>query len=104
MYAGGVLLADEERLAPVRRLEHVVAMSTQDVAGDDTHLVVIIDEKDGLRSAEARGHDTWPQPLAGGGTLDAREVDLEGRSLAELAVDPQMPTALLDDPEHSRQP
>ena len=99
-----VLLADEQRLAAVRRLEHDVAVAPKDASARR--------RAPGRRPRRA-GSSRCPRPDSGGGrcdgatcggTADAREVDLERRALARLAVDPDVPPALLDDPEDRREP
>src|SRR5688572_25983370 len=96
------LLADEKGLAPVLRLEDVVAMPTQDRSEDGTHLLFVLYQEDGLRaphraSRNGRGHGHRNV------SVGPRQVDLEGRAHARLAVDPDVSAALLNDAVDRRQ-
>src|SRR5208283_1716279 len=98
-----VLLADEQSLAAVGGIQHHVAAPAKDGASEDAHLVLVLDQED--RLAAALGHDL-AGPRGGGCLGDVAEpgqVHLERRPLTGLAVDPDVPSALLDNPEDRRE-
>src|SRR5690606_20970732 len=89
-------------LASVLRGDHALPLADQDPLCESADRGLVLHEQDGL-VARARGH-VPPRR----GTLDrrlhARQVDLERGPLPRLAVDPDEPTALLDDAVHGREP
>src|SRR5665213_1791595 len=95
-------LADLERLAAIRRLEDRVPASLQNPSSQFAQAAGVLDEQDrlragGRRNRRPRGHQRY------GDAFDAREIDLEGRAVPKLAVDPDGPAALLDNPVHGRE-
>ena len=96
-----VLLAEKQGFVAVPGLEDVVAVPQEDRAGDDPELLLIFDEEHRLGPAD-RGHLDRGFHLQAG-LVRARQVDLERRSLPELAVDPDVAAALLNDSEYGRQ-
>src|SRR5213592_3121502 len=77
-------------------------MTPQDSDQQVPHLRIVLDEEDGL------GTVPDPPQLLRRARLalaaDPRDVDLERRAMAGLAVDKHRAAALLDDAEHRRQP
>ncbi len=98
-----MLLADEQGLSPVRGLQDHVAIATKDVSSENAHLVVILDEQYRLGAAKAIGLRLRRHGRVGV-AADLRELELEGRSVARLAVDPDVSPTLLDDAKDRREP
>src|ERR687892_1742453 len=97
-----VVSCDRERLATGPGGQDGVAPAAQVPTDQVAHDLLVLDDQHGLGSP-ARG---W-QRRSGGGVdrlLDPGKVDLEGRPLARLAVDPDEAAALLDDPVHGGEP
>jgi hypothetical protein len=95
-----MLLAQEESLPAVRGLQHDVAVAAKDATDDGAHLVVVLDEEDRLVAANGMGL----RPLRSasvGGPAYLREVNLERRPLAGLALDPDVTPTPLHAPEQT---
>ncbi len=48
------ILAREDGVSRVGRLDDIVPVATQNAARDQTHLIVVFHEQDGLRASEPR--------------------------------------------------
>src|SRR5262249_20336770 len=106
-----VLLTDEERLTTILSFEHVVSVATENRTREIPHRLLILHEKDGLGSLKLR----WRWRASGGAPAatvraqrsrivgEARQIDLERRSVVGLGVDQKIPAALFDDSKHSRE-
>src|ERR1017187_2403665 len=93
-----MLFADEESFPAVGGVQDDVAVAPKDTPRDSTHLVVVLHKQDRLCAANRVGRGSIRHANLGV-AAHPREVDLERGSLARLAVDPDVATALLDDPE-----
>src|SRR3970282_1669265 len=95
-------LTDPERLVAVRRLEDGVPVSSQDLPSQCAQPVVILDKQHRFRAGgwlngRPRGHQRF------GDAFDAWEIDLKGRTVPGLAVDPDSAAALLDNAVDGRE-
>ena len=95
-----VLLADEERVAAALRLEDVVAVPLEDRAREGADRLLVLDEENGLGASPRLESPERRLAVAADGRIGLREIDLDGRPLAELAVDPDGAAALPHDAEH----
>src|SRR5438270_10722191 len=93
-----MLLANQQRLARIGGLEHDVAVAAKDAARQGANLVVVLDEQNRLGAPTRFRHRAFPGSNLGL-PFHPREVDLERRPFARLAVDPDVTAALLDDAE-----
>src|SRR5207249_7348151 len=77
--------------------------SFENALGQLSDLFLILHDEQGLRSAHrggwARGRFRGFRSLG-----HSRQIDLEGRAVAQLAVRPDVPAALLDDTVNRREP
>ncbi len=86
----------------IHRFQHRIALLTQHLGHQGTHVRFIFDDEHRLRSP-------WQRMLLGrrgcrsGWFRDLWQVDLKGRPPADLAIDPDVPAVLLDDPITGRQ-
>src|SRR5437764_2306807 len=103
MYSSLELLADEERLAPVRGLKHAVAARLKDRACDVTHLIFVFHQQDRLGAAESL---VSSDVLFGLRDLiaRARQVYSKSRAAPHLARNADAAAALPDDPVDCRKP
>src|SRR5438309_934317 len=88
----------QKRLSGVASLDDVVTALAEDAPSHGPHLIVVLDEEDGFRPTQGRRRRGRTNGIHR--SVHAREVDLEGRALARLAVDPNAAAALLDDTEN----
>ena len=93
-----MLSGDLDRIGRQRRLEDGVPEPLEEFAREIAHLGLVLDEQHGFRPAREGGGRRGVRRFGGG--VRAREIDLERRAGAGLAVDPDVPPALLDDPVH----
>ena len=84
--------------------EHGIAVAFEHLTGDAPHRRLVLDHQDRLRSARGARRQLRGLGRALGQLLDARQVELEGGALADLAVHPDESTALLDDAVHGGEP
>src|SRR5262249_11862455 len=96
------LFADEQRLAAVGRLDHVIAEPAQDLARQPANALIVLGDQDGLIPSPSIHRDR--QLDVGHDFVDAWQIDLKRRSPPELAVDPYPAAALLDDAVDHREP
>src|SRR6184192_1910266 len=91
-----VAARDFEGILRALRVEHRVAEDGEEPVGEDAHGRFVLDEQDGLSALRARDRERG----TGGLELldDARQVELERRASLRLALGPDVPAALLDDP------
>src|SRR5258708_40026990 len=80
----------------------MIAARLEDSSNQGSYVVLVLGHENGLGPAERRscrrnGGRRLSRPR------NAREVDLERRPNAELTIDPDVTTRLLDDPIHRRQ-
>src|ERR1019366_7690587 len=97
-----MFLGVEQRLSGVSRLDDVIAALAENAPSHDPYLFIILDEQDRLGASQRRRWHGLSDRVDG--RVHAREVDLEGRPLSHLAVDPDAPAALLSDAEDGRKP
>ena len=91
-----------ERLAPVPRLQHDVALVGENAGGERPDGVFVLDQQDGLAAAHRRGRPILHRvgQLVG---ADAGEADLEAAALVGRGIHPDVAPALHDDAVHRGQ-
>ena len=82
--------------------QHLVAVGLEHQPHELAHALVVLDDHDRLGAALGLGLGGGARP-ARRGALGGRQVDLERRAAARLAVDVDPAAALLDDAEHGRE-
>src|ERR1044071_1129623 len=97
-----VLLAREKGSSTIGRLENVVSLASKHRSRNHPNALIVLDEEDRLRTPKRRGRNRCLDFV--NGTIRSWQVNLEGRPLVELAVDPNVTSALLHDAEHGREP
>ena len=100
--AARALGADARRLVGVPHREHLVAVGLEHQPDQVADAVVVLDDHDRLGAALAVPARSPARPRPPSAAAD-RQVDLERRAAAGLAVDVDPAAALLDDAEHRRE-
>src|SRR2546428_11671404 len=95
-------LTDLEGLVAMTRLEHRVAAGLENISRELPDGPLVLHQQNRL-TALGRVSQRATRLRRVGGAVDARQVDFERRALTELAVDPDVATALLHDPVDGRQ-
>src|SRR5205809_4165976 len=95
-----VALADLEGIRPVASLENRVAGGLEAFADQLSQTCLVLDEHDRFGASRQFGDGGSWQRCHNFRSIDPRQIDLEGRALARLAVDKDVPPTLLDDPMH----
>src|SRR5450830_1449557 len=97
-----MLPRDRQCVIAVATLKHRVAMSTERVAHQSPHCVVIFGEKNRLRPARDSFGDDDVNPRLDR-RVHGREVDGERRATTDLTIDPKKSPTLRDDAVDGRQ-
>src|SRR5262245_13172017 len=89
------------RLLAVRCRQHGVAASRKRRTSEFQYICAVFNKKDGFSAAGRRSGAGGG--AVGGRSLAARQINLETRAVANLAINLDMPAALLDDAVNRRQ-
>src|SRR5690349_4184889 len=84
-------------------LEDAVSVLFEELAGQAEHDLVILDEQDGCAFPASNGWFFCGWRFLGDLVFSARQVNLERRPLADLAVDPDVTSDLLDNTVNGRE-
>src|ERR1700758_3845268 len=90
---------DLQRHCAIGRLDHSIALLLEKLPGQIAKVGLVLDHEDGF-STRLRGHGLWCSSnfcRALDCFGDTRQIDFESRTLAGLAVDPDVTAALLHD-------
>src|SRR5437879_3813701 len=98
-----MLRGDAQGLAGPARRQHGVAETLEQLPGQFPDRILVLHEEHGLGPATRR-RDRPRLRYDVGVLLYLREVNLEGRAVASLAVDPDISAMLRDDAVGGRQP
>src|SRR5580704_3222498 len=98
-----MLLNESQRFLAVARRQHVVAVTLKNENFQPTHTFFVFDQKDRLAATSPDAGIGCVGCGSGNLYLHGGEVEFESRADVRLAVDLQMPAALLDDAkDHSQ--